>query len=247
MAHAAGAAILLATPRIQKPDELGIFRLLARQGSDGILVRNLAALDFFVRAGLPVVADFSLNVTNELTAEFLHALGAERVTASYDSNRQQLLDLAAAVPPEWLEVVVHQHMPMFHMEHCVFCAVLSPGTNKTNCGRPCDVHQVELRDRIGMSHPLKADVGCRNTLYNAVPQSAAEAIPALLERGVRHFRVELLDETSPEQITETVDLYRQLLAGKLGGKQVWSRLHAANRVGVTRGTLEERRNPLAII
>jgi len=28
---------------------------------------------------------------------------------------------------------------------------------------------------------------------------------------------------------------------------VWQTLQAANRVGVTRGTLEERRNPLAIV
>ncbi len=246
-AHAAGAEILLATPRIQKPDELGIFRALARHGSDGILARNLAGLEFFARAGLPVVADFSLNVTNELTAQYLCSLGARRVTAAYDLNRDQLLDLVRSMPPDWLEVVVHQHMPMFHMEHCVFCAVLSPGTNKTNCGRPCDVHEVKLRDRIGMEHPLRADVGCRNTLYNAVPQSAAEAIPALLERGVRHFRIELLDDAPQEKIAETIELYRSLLAGRLAAKEVWSRLSAANRVGVTRGTLEQRRNPLAII
>ncbi len=218
-----------------------------RHGADGILARNLAGLDFFASAGLRVVADFSLNVTNELTAQYLRDLGAGRVTASYDLNRDQLLDLVAAVPVEWLEVVVHQHMPMFHMEHCVFCAVLSPGTNKTNCGRPCDTHEVKLRDRIGMEHPLKADVGCRNTLYNAVPQSAAEVVPMLLERGVRHFRIELLDDAPRDEIAETISLYRDLLAGRLQGQQVWRRLKAANRVGVTRGTLEERRNPLAIL
>jgi len=31
------------------------------------------------------------------------------------------------------------------------------------------------------------------------------------------------------------------------GKEVWTTLRAANRVGVTRGTLEERRDPLAIL
>ncbi len=44
-----------------------------------------------------------------------------------------------------------------------------------------------------------------------------------------------------------VALYRELLAGRISGRDVWSRLQASNRVGVTRGTLEERRNPLAII
>jgi putative protease len=44
-----------------------------------------------------------------------------------------------------------------------------------------------------------------------------------------------------------IDLYRGLLAGRLKGQHVWTQLRAANRVGVTRGTLEERRNPLAIL
>jgi len=242
----AGGRLYPATPRIQKPDELGIFALLGKQQPDGVLVRNYGGLCYFRDRGLPVVADFSLNVTNELSAEFFMQQGVERVTASYDLNREQLLSLVAAIPPDWLEVVVHQHMPMFHMEHCVFCAVLSPGTNKTNCGRPCDDHLVKLRDRIGVEHPLTADVGCRNTLYNAVPQSAAEAVPTLLARGLRRFRLEFLDEQADE-IGRVVHAYRELFSGHLSGREVWTRLNAANRVGVTRGTLEERRNPLAII
>jgi U32 family peptidase len=244
--RAAGAAIFLATPRIQKPRETGIFRVLARHGADGILVRNLAGLQFFAAAGIPLVADFSLNAANDLTVDYLRRQGAQRVTVSYDLNRDQLTQLIEATPTDWLELVVHQHMPMFHMEHCVFCAVLSPGTNKTNCGRPCDRHQVLLRDRIGMEHPLKADVGCRNTLFNAVPQSAAEAVPALIAAGLRDFRIELLDEQSSE-LRQVFQLYRELLEGRIQGKEVWLRLRAANRVGVTRGTLEERRNPLALL
>ncbi len=244
--RAVGAALTLATPRIQKPDELGIFRLLAKHEPDAVLVRNWAGLVFFRDLGLRVVGDFSLNVANEATADFFLAAGCRRVTASYDLNREQLLALVTATDAARLEVVVHQRMPLFHMEHCVFCAVLSPGTNKTNCGRPCDEHVVHLRDRIGVEHPLTADVGCRNTLWNAVPQSAAEAVPALLSRGVRHLRVELLDE-GPADVGRIVRSYRDLLAGRVTGKDVWTALKAANRVGVTRGTLEERRNPLAIV
>ena len=224
LAHAAGATILIATPRIQKPDEMGMLRVLLRHGADGILVRNFAGLELYAAAGVPMVADFSLNATNELTVERLRAAGARRVTASYDLNRDQLLDLVSAVPPAWLEVVVHQHMPMFHMEHCVFCAVLSPGTNKHNCGRPCDVHQVRLRDRVGMEHTLTADVGCRNTLFNAVPQSAAEAAGELIARGVRDFRVELLNDAPRDEIARVIDLYRRLLAGELRGKDVYTAL-----------------------
>lgn len=238
--------LYLAPPRVQKPGEMGLLHQLAKYEPAGILVRNLSGLRFCRERGIPCVADYSLNVTNELTSDWLMAQGAERLTASYDLNRDQLLDLAAATPPAWLEIVIHQHMPLFHMEHCVFCAVLSPGTNKTNCGRPCDRHVVQLRDRVGMEHPLKADIGCRNTLYNAQPQSAAEAVPSLLERGLRDFRIEVLDE-SPRELRRIVRIYRELLAGARRPTDVWRELQASNRVGVTRGTLEERRNPLAII
>jgi len=246
-ARAAGARLLIATMRIQKPDEMGLMRVLTRHGAHGILVRNLSGLAFCREQNIPAVADFSLNATNELTVQWLKTAGAERVTASYDMNRDQLLELVSAIPPAWLEVVIHQHMPMFHMEHCVFCAVLSPGTNKHNCGRPCDVHQVRLRDRVGQEHPLTADVGCRNTLYNAVPQSGAEAVPELIRRGVRDFRIELLHDASRDSIARTISLYRRLLAGEITGREVYGALQASNRVGVTRGTLEERRNPLAIL
>jgi putative protease len=237
-ARRARAEIYLATPRIQKPAEGPLFKHLLRHEADGILVRNLGALAYFAARGTPLVADFSLNAANELTTQWLHERGARRVTASYDLNREQLLDLVDAVPPEWFEVVVHQHMPMFHMEHCVFCAVLSPGTNRTNCGRPCDRHDVRLRDRVGMEHPLKADVGCRNTLHNAIPQSAAELVPDLVARGVRHFRIELLDQTAVE-LERTISLYRDLLAGRTSGRDVWTNLRAMNHIGVTRGPLDQ--------
>lgn len=246
IARAANVRLWLATPRIEKPGEIGVFQLIAKQAPDGVLVRNLGGLSFFRKRNIPCVADFSLNAANEITVDILKDWGAERVTPSYDLNRDQILHLVSATDASLLEVVIHQHMPMFHMEHCVFCAVLSPGTNKTNCGRPCDDHSVQLRDRVGAEHPLHADVGCRNTLYNSVPQSSSEITDVLLQAGVRHFRVELLDD-SAEQATSIISTYQQLLNGQIGGDEVWRQLKAANRVGVTRGTLEERRNPLAII
>lgn len=244
--RAAGAAIHVATPRIQKEGELGIFAALEKHGPDGVLVRNWSGLVFFRERGVPVVGDFSLNVANHHTAGFFMDAGCARVTASYDLNREQLMALVEGVPPQWLEVVVHQHMPLFHMEHCVFCSVLSPGTDKTNCGRPCDEHVVQLRDRVGSAHPLTADVGCRNTLWNATPQSGAEVVPSLLAAGVRHFRIEFLDENAAD-VAQVIRAYRDLIAGKARGHDVWKQLGAMNRVGVTRGTLEAKRDPLAIV
>jgi putative protease len=128
---------------------------------------------------------------------------------------------------------------MFHMEHCVFCAFLTTGTDYRNCGRPCDQHGLKLRDRVGAEHPVKADAGCRNTVFNALAQTGAEYVSRLLDLGVRHFRIEFLDE-SPNQVAQTIAKYRQLLGGEITGAQLWRELKVLNQLGVTRGQLGAR-------
>ncbi len=230
--------IWVAPPRIFKPGEEWILKQVRACDADGYLVRNYDHLRYF--AGCRRVGDFSLNVANALAADyFQNQFGLERLTASYDLNGAQLEALARAAPPEWFEVTIHQHIPMFHMEHCVFCAFLSQGTDFTNCGRPCDRHEVRLRDRVGAEHPLKADLGCRNTVFNARAQTGAEHVENLLALGVRHFRIEFVSET-PDLVATTIAKYRQLLSGEITGARLWRELKLLNQLGVTRGTLESR-------
>jgi putative protease len=229
------SAIFVAPPRIFKMGEEWIIEQVRSCNADGYLVRNYDHLKLF--AGARRVGDYSLNVANGLTADyFRNHFGLERVTASYDLNFTQLEALLRSAPPEWFEITIHQHMPMFHMEHCVFCAFLSSGTDYTNCGRPCDQHDVKLRDRVGAEHPLKADVGCRNTVFNSQAQTGAEYVARMLALGVRHFRIEFLNET-PEQVKQTMAKYGQLLRGELDGSALWRELKLHNQLGVTRGQM----------
>ncbi len=236
---AGGAEILLATPRIQKAGEQGFFKLIENAAPDGVLVRNLGAVDYFRATPLRRVGDFSLNVANPLTARHFIARGIERLTISYDLNISQVLDLLAAAPPAWFELTLHQHMPMFHMEHCAFAAFMSKGTSFLDCGRPCDRHRVHLRDRVGIEHPLRADVGCRNTLFNAAAQTGAQFFGALHEAGLRNFRVELLEEDAAES-ARVIRAYQSLLAGESDGATLWRELKAQSQLGVTKGTLDAR-------
>ena len=235
-ADAAPARILLATPRIQKAGEQGFFKLIENTGPDGVLIRNLGAMDYFKTSNLRRIGDFSLNVANPLTAEILMAEGLERLTVSYDLNSGQVLDLLRAAPPAWFEITLHQHIPMFHMEHCVFAAFLSEGTDYTNCGRPCDTHRVELRDRVGLNHPLKADVGCRNTLFHAQAQSGAAYFDAFRKEKPAAFRVELLLEDAIES-ERILRGYQRLLAGSSSGPALIRELNLRSQLGVTTGTL----------
>jgi len=229
------SGIFVAPPRIFKTGEEWTLEQVRSCNADGYLVRNYDHLKFF--ANDRRIGDFSLNVANRLSADyFKNRFGLERVTVSYDLNFQQLEALLSAAPPEWFEVTIHQHMPMFHMEHCVFCAFLSSGTDFRDCGRPCDRHDVKLRDRVGAEHPVKADVGCRNTVFNALAQTGAEYLARMIELGVRHFRVEFLNET-PEQVRLTLAKYHQLLRSEISGTQLWRELKLINQLGVTRGQI----------
>ena len=235
-------SIWVAAPRVFTPGEEWIIKQVLSCEADGYLVRNYDHLKAF--AGQRLRGDFSLNVANPLTADyFINHHGLERVTASYDLNIGQLEALLQHAPGPWFDITLHQHMPMFHMEHCVFCAFLSKGKDYRDCGRPCDTHRVALRDRVGAEHPLKADAGCRNTVYNSRAQTGAEYAARLMALGARHFRVEFLTEPADE-VTRTVTHYRQLLAGQVSGTELWRELKLINQLGVTRGQMETPARPL---
>jgi putative protease len=131
---------------------------------------------------------------------------------------------------------VHHPMPLFHMEHCVIAALLSTGKDYKDCGRPCEHHQLSLRDRAGMDHPVEADVGCRNTVFHAAAQSAADLLPRLRTAGVRRFRVELVRESAAET-QRVVEHYRRLVAGTLAPAELWKALRTQGGYGVVRGSL----------
>lgn len=232
-------SIWVAPPRIFLPGEEWILRQVRSSEADGYLVRNPEHLTFF--AGDRRRGDFSLNVANSWTADwFLGRWGLERVTASYDLNVEQLEALLRTMPGARLDITLHQRMPMFHMNHCVFCAFLSAGKDYRDCGRPCEKHRVALRDRVGAELPLKADAGCRNTVYNNRAQTGAEFADRLLALGARHFRVEFVTE-EPAEVRRTIAQYRRLLAGELAGDELWRELRLIPQLGVTRGQLEARR------
>jgi U32 family peptidase len=130
-----------------------------------------------------------------------------------------------------------RRVPMFHTESCTFAAFLTNGKDHRDCGRPCDRHKVELRDRVGANFPVLPHTGCRNTMFNSVAQSGAEYVRRMRELGITRFRIDLLRET-PEQVAALLSRYTRVVAGVDDGRETWRQLRALNQLGVTRGTLQ---------
>jgi putative protease len=227
----------LAPPRIRKPGEEKIDRFLGALGADLFLVRGLGALaETQADTATLRVGDFSLNVASRASAHSVLGRGLAAFTPAFDLDGAQLCELLTGELAAFGEVIVHSPLPLFHMEHCVYAALLSKGADHLTCGRPCEHHAIELRDRSGRAHPVLADVGCRNTVFHGEAQSALDLVPALRRSGVRRFRLEFVRETATE-VEATVRAYRACLAGETTVRDTWRLLRAKKGYGVVRGSL----------
>ena len=218
--------VVVATPRIIKPDEYKLFSFYVRLRPDALLVRSAGFLQQLLELGGPgadydntciipkIYGDSFLNTANCFSAKLFLGVGLTRLAPSPDLNVNQICELAKLLGSKGansIECVVHQHLPIFHTEHCVFARFLSTGDNHLNCGHPCERSHVSLRDMNGQDHLVIADQGCRNTVFNAKSQSGASYVNDLIAAGIRKFRIELVDEPA-EYVYDILEKYRDVIA-----------------------------------
>lgn len=219
----AGITARVASPRILKPDEQRVVNFLLRLDCE-LVVRSGGLLEALQgRHQHPLIGDFSLNVANQLSADTYLKLGLTKITPTHDLNADQIGKLAQAIGGGRFEVIAYHHLPVFHTEHCVFCRFLSSGTSYVDCGRPCESHKVALRDGQGRSHPVMADVGCRNTVFGAEAQVASRHLDQMLRSGICDYRLEFVHE-SPQQVRKVTAAFQAYFAGEITAAELDQRL-----------------------
>jgi putative protease len=234
--RAAGIEPRVASPRMLKPAEERVVHFLLKLACP-ILVRSTGLLSSLQDRPHPMLTgDFSLNAANTVSAAELMRFGLERLTPGHDLNAAQVADLARAMGAGTVEAIAYQHLPVFHTEHCVFCRFLSTGTSYLDCGRPCEKHQVALRDTAGRAHAVIADVGCRNTVFGAQAQEASAHMNAWLDAGIRHFRLEFVHE-SPARVESITEAFAAFLAKRSTAPELGRRLKQLAPEGTTEGSL----------
>ena len=251
--QAAGKRAIVATPRVLKPQEEQLWRFYLKLGADGLLIRSAGLLQTLVElreTDADVVVpelrgDFSLNAANAIGADLFLKLGLERLTPTHDLNADQQRDLATALGPVGagkIEIILHQHLPIFHTEHCVFCRFMSDGNSYKDCGHPCETKNLHLRDNHGADHLVLADMGCRNTVFNSQAQTGVSYLKRWVASGVKHYRVELVDEPA-SAVRDILETYKSVLDGDMSpgeAARFLSMLPDANGNvhGISRGSLE---------
>ncbi|MDR3233901.1 MAG: U32 family peptidase [Planctomycetaceae bacterium] len=168
----AGAEFVAVLPRILKPGESKLLHRLAELQPDAVLARNIEELVFFRNKDIPVIADFSFNVINDLSFRQLLDWGAERITLGFDMNEKQTEYLLRYIPARRIEQIVSGRFPLFTMEHCLWRANFL-SENET-CNKMCRSVPLDIKDRRGAVHTVRSDYFCRNIIersgrYDAEP------------------------------------------------------------------------------
>ena len=234
--HKLGFEAGIATLRIHKPGENHYIKQILTLMPEFALVRNLGSLALLKDSGSPMVGDYSLNATNSASYDWLLSQGLERLHPSWDLNSTQLFDLLKNIDGSKLELALHQYMPAFHSEYCAFARALTTGRRFPECKKICTQHKVEILDHKGERHFLQSDAECRNTLFVGKPQSALKLLPRLIAQNVSSYRLELLDE-EPESVRRKIDIYTQVIRGKLNIDTAISKAGVEEKYGLSEGQL----------
>ena len=218
LAYAKGKArVVVTTPRTTMRRECGeleqFFTALREIRPDGLMVSNLGSLKLAQSiTDLPVQADISFNLFNQLAAKFLKENGLSMAATSYELSFEQLREIVetAELP---LETVVHGSYESMICDHD-FPAMSLPEFNELDNPEVLDRHYA-LLDTAGEKHAIRIDQYGRNHLYFAKDLCLYPYLAKF--NGLASYRIEAQDYT-PELTGRVTKLYREALDALAAGK-----------------------------
>ena len=218
LAYAKGKArVVVTTPRTTMRRECGeleqFFTALREIRPDGLMVSNLGSLKLTQSiTDLPVQADLSFNLFNQLAAKFLRENGLSMAATSYELSFEQLREIVetAELP---LETVVHGSYESMICDHD-FPAMSLPEFNELDNPEVLDRHYA-LLDTAGEKHAIRIDQYGRNHLYFAKDLCLYPYLAKF--NGLASYRIEAQDYT-PELTGRVTKLYREALDALAAGK-----------------------------
>ena len=156
------------------------------------------------------VLDYTTGALNADSLATYFRSGARRIALSPELDMEGTESMMQAFREEYgqlppVEALAYARHELMALRHCVIRHALSEAA----CGR-CRHERFSLQDDASRMFPIITTQRCENRLFEGRP--AEKDVRALLAMGVRHFRVELMDEDAAES-QKIVGKYRRLLEG----------------------------------
>ena len=151
-----------------------------------IQITHLSQIEMLERMKIDkkIVADYSLNITNDLSEKVLQDLGVKRFTLSPELDKKEIQQFCTGLERE---LVVYGRPCLMTSKYC-------PIGKNGDCQKACQKGNYELQDRKNFVFPVVADmVNCHAKIFHskALQQSA---------KGLQmdFVRVDILHETKEE-------------------------------------------------
>jgi len=203
--------VVVETPRIVTEENIPELkqRLEALQdiAIQAVMVNDFGSLQLARDMGFTVWSSYGLNITNSRAADFGRDNALQRITLSLELSLAKLRQ-ALSDSHDDLEVLVQGPLCGMISDLCV--PRFSHGEEPGFCASYCMFDQYSLVDELGQKYRLRSDENCRNYIYYPYEQCMIEYLPELVQRGVRHFRIDgqFYDD---QLLLATVKIYQQAL------------------------------------
>lgn len=172
-----------------------------------ILIGGLGAIEKYKDKNVDLIGDYSLNVSNYISAGILSSLGVKRITLSLEINKEHVNNLvtnyfnAFNTYPN-LELIVYGKTKLMHTKYCVLKRL-------GMCGE-CKRKDFALKDKF-MEFPLLFNSDCSMTILNGKTYNIIDEINKI--KGVNFFRVVFTNE-SKEEIIKIINSLHNVLINK---------------------------------
>ena len=143
-------------------------------GVEWALCGNPAQVKLAREAGLRIMGDFRLNVTNTYTHNYWQAHGVEDMVLSPELTLPQIRDLGG-------RVIVYGRIPLMLTERC-YATTCGP----KGCGSACE-KGATLKDRRGVEFPIIRVPDHRNLILNSVPTYVCDQRQTLPHGLCEHY------------------------------------------------------------
>ena len=197
-AHERGKKVYVALNIIPRNGDLPVIAEYAKKlynlGADAVIVSDLGAFSIIRETvpELPIHVSTQANNVNYQSCNMWYKMGASRIVLAREVYMDEIKAIRENLPEECeIEAFVHGAMCMSYSGRCLLSNFLTNReSNRGECAQPCRWKYYLMEEkRPGQYMPIMEDES-GTFIFNSKDLCMIKHIPALIESGVKSFKIE---------------------------------------------------------
>lgn len=129
-------------------------------GVKKLMISNISHFHMVKNKNLEIYTDFSFNITNSKSIDFLKNHGVDNCVLSYELSFPRIRDLKKSIP---CGIIAYSRLPLMIFENCII-------KNNKGCQKgDCQKGKIILEDLKKNKFVVLREYGCKNSLRNEKP------------------------------------------------------------------------------